>query len=520
MKRYRLATMLACVVVLVAALPASAQNEPEKFGWGFPNFTTPRFSWDVYRWSYFGIPADSGTGTCVSDPFACLFYEAIFKEKLPDPGGTGNGAGNCFGLSILSLMMQKYGGYQGFCIPLISHGRDTVMGGSPVNSRLTRAINIMHGHQLSLACVESYIEQAMSGHSQNSSYGVTLAQQALAKDGPFLVCITNGWNPMDGGHTIIGYKVTGSAGNYKIWVVDPNRIWADTSAAHRGWYTSNSNFIQCNTPNWSFDMAGSGAWPSGAGHLVILPISIAGPTGRNPASLGLGVPQLLTKIFIWGRDNGRGMKILQMTESGRRLFLPGERGRIDWDTTGIRNTIPWLVTGTAATTSPTYEGYYHVGALTSTAIEFESGERGASLVAGESRGYVRIDCHEADVRATVHASGLAGGSPNIAIGSASKPITVDIEVMTAPEPGRTHRFYTLRNVVIPANVEEGVHLSVDPVRGVAVQGVSSAPALFTYRQTSEVAKKNIETTPIAIRPNEGMRVDVATMRAEPGITGK
>jgi hypothetical protein len=312
--------LIALATFVFADSPNSlAQHPAETYGWGFRNFVDSRFSWDIFRNSFFGVPADPDLSWATAT-FDRLFYELAFETKLPDPAGNGTGAGNCFGLSLLSLMMNKYGGYYGYCAPPIFYRGDTTAcgGGScggPVDPQLRRVINIMHGRQLSLAAIESYFDQARNGHSQNAANGVALAQQTIAKEGPCLVSITKAGNPADGsgGHTMIAYAVTNlGPGHFRIWVVDPNRIWINPRPTDRGWYASGQNFIDCNGGTWRFRMAGKASdWPTngddtmpgqplGSGHLVILSPSALGLPGRVPSSLGLAVGELLNKLLLSG----------------------------------------------------------------------------------------------------------------------------------------------------------------------------------------------------------------------------
>jgi hypothetical protein len=304
--------LVVCVVVMIHSTLLAQNPDPDaaqKYGWGFDNFTDPSFNWDIYSHSFYGVPVDSNA-TWATATFDKLFYEQAFKTKLPDPSGSGTGgAGNCFGISLLSLMVNRFGGYYGYCAPTISYGGDTGGGnGGPSDPALHRIINIMHGRQLSLAALEAYFDQSRSGHSQHSSYGVQLAKEVIGKEGPCIVSITNEENPADGsgGHTMIAYGVTGTPPNMRIWVVDPNRIWVVDDPSNRGWYTSNQNFITCNTGtgSWSFTMAGGDVYPSGNGNLIILPASLVGPPGRVPSSLGLAVGELITKLLLSGNTDG------------------------------------------------------------------------------------------------------------------------------------------------------------------------------------------------------------------------
>ena len=223
---------------------------------------------------------------------------------LPKGGGSGGGAGNCFGISLMSLMMNKFGGYYGYCAPTSAYRGDN---SGPFDPALHRVINIMHGRQLSVAALETYLDQVQGGHSQDCNNGYHLAIQTIAREGPCLVSITAAANPADGsgGHTLIAYGTSESPpGHGQIWVVDPNRLWAVQDAADRDWYTGDSNHIDCNlgTGKWRFRMAGESTdWPTGAGNLIIIPMSLVGPPGRVPSSLGLSMGDLLSKLFLSDR---------------------------------------------------------------------------------------------------------------------------------------------------------------------------------------------------------------------------
>ena len=295
--------------LVVACGVAAAQNpDPTaaaKYGWGFRNFSDTMFTWDIYCHSYFGVPVDPN-GTWASATFDKLFYEEAFKTKLPSPGGSGsNSSGNCFGLSILSIMINKFGGYYGYCAPTSAYGGDTSRGGGgPSDKALRRIVNIMHGHQLGAAVLETYLDQAQSGHSQNCNNGFQLAKETIGKEGPCLVCITNQPNPADGsgGHVLIAYGTSEeSVGHGRIWVVDPNRLWIVNTPKDRGWYQGDSNHIDCDlgSGKWKFRMDGDTTdWPSGNGNLIILSPSMAGVPGRVPSSLGLAIGDLLDKLLL------------------------------------------------------------------------------------------------------------------------------------------------------------------------------------------------------------------------------
>lgn len=505
--------------VLAGADALHAQDHPaEELGWGFPNFGTPSFGWDIYRNSYYGIPVDSNTSWFTA-PFDKLFYDLAFETTLADPSGTGGGAGNCFGLSILSMMINKFGGYKGFCAPTIQY-TDVDAGGTPTTPGLLRAINIMHGHQLSLIFLQSVIEQANGGHALDAAYAVNRAKQALGREGPFLVSVTKSLFPTDGGHAIIGYDVIDEGGgNYKIMVVDPNRIWADTSANHRGWYTSNSNFIQVNGHDWSFMMAGKlVAWPTdgrddtipggspGSGNLTIFPLSVAGPTSRTPSSLGLGVTSLISQVFIMNHDGAIGGRIEQVRNGkGKRLFENPAEYRVDWDTaTGICGMIPFYPSSAPPNgVKWPFELYLHKGPLNSASVEFNTGEGNAEIVAGDNRGYIRVRCAEPNVSGRLRYSGLGSAEPTIVLENTSQTVHVDIELLAAVQPGTTNRVWRLENVEIPADAPDAIRLSADMFGGVEIDGASSEAIRMVYEQASLMPNKSLYAEPVTVVPSQG-----------------
>lgn len=510
-------------LLLCSAGVATAQEHPaEKYGWGFVNFGTPRFGWDIYRNSFYGIPVDSSTSWFTA-PFDKLFYDLAFETTLADPSGSGGGgAGNCFGLSILSLMINNYGGYKGFCAPTIQY-TDVDGSGAPTMPGLLRAINIMHGHQISLLFIQSVIEQANGGHSLDAAYGVTRATQDIAREGPVIISVTKSLLPTGGGHAIIGYAVENNGGGkYKIKVVDPNRIWRDTSVGHRGWYTMDSNSVHVNGHKWSFLMAGkSSAWPTegddtspgaapGSGNLTVFPISVAGPTSRTPSSLGLGVTQLLTKVFIMNKDGALRGRISQVHNAdGKRLFSDPEKYMVDWDsTTGICGMVPYypLAAPPNGVLWP-FELYFHKGALNAASVDFNTGEGKAEIVAGDNRGYIRVWCDDPDVSARLRYTGLGGAEPKVIVENASKATTIDIELLVPVQPGTTNRVWKLERVEIPAQVSGAISLSVNAFGGAAVEGKSSSPVQLAYAQGSLAVGKSFFAEPVKITPSIGAVIE-------------
>ena len=333
-KLHTVACLLAVSVLTLTGIADSLAQNPDptaaaKFGWGFRNFKDTEYSWDLFSHTFFGVPLDPD-GIWLTSTFDKLFYENAYRFALPQSNG------NCFGLSLLSILMNKFGGYYGYCAPPIAWKGDVGgypnTGNGPTDTALHRIINIMHGRQLALAAVESYIDQGMGGKSQFCNNGVQLIEQTLAKEGPCIVSITKGLNPKGGGHALVAYGVTYSGSSAKIWVVDSYRLWAVGTAEDSGWYAGDNNYIDCDLSNgkWSFAMAQGDVWPvGGSGHLIAIPASLVGPPGRVPSSLGLSLGELLSKLMLF---DGAG-------QSGEEGFL-------------MHKTLPPEVGGTAGSRGP------------------------------------------------------------------------------------------------------------------------------------------------------------------------
>lgn len=481
------------IFFLLIAAPLFGQNAPEKYGWSFRNYGTAVYNWDVFRNSMFAIPQDSSG---VTAPFDWLFYDLCFKTKL----GAG---GNCYGLSLLSAVMNNDGGHLGYCCPTNFYGGVSLVG--PTDPKLNRAINIMHGHQVSLACLQVFLDQFFNGHSQDATFAVALAQTALEREGIFLVSITKNLSPSDGGHTLLAYKMTHLGGShYRIFLVDVNRIWADsTTPDNRDFYVAGNNFIDCNGPNWTYNMGGSlGIWPAGPhGHLTVLPVSVASPTGRVPSSLGLAVGELLNKIFI--AHDGEGATINQIRNGeGKRMFIPSTK-EVDWDTkTGIRKIMPWFPSGALPDAKPyQFETYFHFGALQNAEVDFTSGTKGARVAIGDNTGYALVNCKEDGATATVAVSGLGTANPHVIIKNASKPITCDIDILIPTKRGEINKVFSLKEVEVLPGKNSELECGVANARDITLKGNSQKGALLTITQQSVDESKQFTTEAISITPS-------------------
>lgn len=349
------------VLTVLLASPTFADDYAAKNGWRFHNFSDPTFSWDIYRDTFIGIPP---TEDPFSSAFDVLFYEQVYKSKL-------SADGNCFGMSLLNLMIQKNGGHLGFCAPVTQYSGDpTSPGMGPTDPMLRRAINVMHGHQVNLPTVQFLLDIFAHHFNRDGAYAFDQFNYWQSRGDLTLVSITKDLNPSDGGHTLIAYRAADlGGGNKKIFVLDPNRTWGNP--ADQPWYTSESNFIQITNHTWSFDMGGT-TWSGDpaslldAGNIVITPISVTGPHSRSPASLGdTVIGELLNTLFL----SGDGARVEQVTDAqGKRLYRPGT-SEIDNDpATGMVNMVPWFL-------SDQRSGKHQIGAV----MLFQLGSSGGAL---------------------------------------------------------------------------------------------------------------------------------------------
>lgn len=311
---------------------SNAQHFVEDNGWYFLNFGTPLLTWEQYRDTFIGTPP---TYSYAASAIDAAFYDGVYKNQLSPPG-------NCYGMSLMAQLIRDKGGHLGFCYPVSQYsGGLTVPGTGPSDSRLTYAINVMHGHQVNLNSLKQYLELLSIGKTRDGNFAFQQAEYYELSDDYTIVSITKSLSPTDGGHTMAVYDTLTVGSEKRIYVYDPNRSWYESTG--QSWYRSGSNYIsiQSSSGAWSFVMAGStGTWsgsPSSGGNIVITPISLCGPRDRSPASMGLDALSFLNQFFIYGSGN----EITQVTNSqGKRLFKPGTI-EIDNDpNTGLLNTVP------------------------------------------------------------------------------------------------------------------------------------------------------------------------------------
>ncbi len=456
----------------------AGEHPVEKLSWSFLNFTTPEYGWDRYRETFIGIPATKPVS--LSSGFDVIFYEALYKKAI-------SGSGNCFGLALMSALMNEKGAHLGYCAPVGQYPGDWGVdkgsywasnsvpgGGGPKNLGLLRAIEETHGHQLNLRSLKHFVQNA-KGHTPNQVFEEVKTQTDQGKLS--LVSMTQG---MGTGHTVLAYATVDVSENQKthrrILIYDPNRNWANPADSQRGWYTGYTdamnfvhppeNFIttvkEDNT--WSFVMAGPSNWSGPGGpldfkFLTVFPIPLAAPRDRNPASLGFGASQLLKEIVV----SGSGASLVQVTDGrGKLLFEPGTRRIESNPITGLLNTAPFIPSDGPAAGAPTIETFFMFdGSVDPLDLEVRGGATGYELYVAGQASALRVEAPGAAGTDLVRVSGVGTAAPAVLLFNPLGVESYNVDLVLVVEPGKDVRFFKLRDIALPQDSVLDLSLSRD-----------------------------------------------------------
>jgi hypothetical protein len=441
------------IAVALALWPAAApaQHYAERNGWHFDNFDTTELPWDIYRETFIGIPP---TKDPFSSAFDVLFYDQVYKDKLSENG-------NCFGLSLMSLMMLKNGGHLGYCLPIPQYSGD-IFGSSttgPSDPGLKRAINTMHGHQVNMPTLQLILDLIAKGKNRDGEYAFDSFQSAKLKKDPTLVSITKSLSPADGGHTIVGYDAQDlGGGNRRIYVYDPNRTWGDP--ADRTWYQTGQNYVAISGHSWSFTMQSGEVWsgsPASGGNLIITPISVTGPHSRSPASLGDQIiGQILNAIFI----SGSNAEVEQVTDgAGRRLFKPGTL-EVDSDpATGMLWMLPWYPSDQRNRWKPGPLVLFHLGgARGALELRVKAGPEGYTLRSLGPRGMITVTARGGRGTERVALQQPGTGEPRVVLRNERGGAEYDVQFAQVVSP--RERLHVLRAARLKVPDGESAELGV------------------------------------------------------------
>jgi hypothetical protein len=319
-----------------------------------------------------------------------VFYDQVIKHKVTDRG-------NCYGMSLLSLMMLKHGGHMGYCLPIPQYSGDPSdsvpnenLGAGPTDPMLRRAINIMHCHQVNVPTLQLFLGVIGQNKNRDASFALAEFQQAQMQSDPTLVCITKDLNPSGKAHTMVAYEAKDlGGGDIGLFVYDPFRSWGEPG--HRSWYLTKQNFIKITGNTWSFVMRSGNTWsgaPWTGGNIVIVPISVTGPHARSPASMGDQIiGTILNTVFVSGGD----ADIEQVADdAGKRLFRPGTR-ELDTDpSTGMMTMLPFYPSGQEAPGAPEGTAIFSLGRASNLSVTVRAGDAGYTLAVGGPRHRITV----------------------------------------------------------------------------------------------------------------------------------
>jgi len=465
-KKIIIAWLAVFIFLSVLCFELRAEHYAEKYGWYFRNFKDPTLSWEIYRDSFIGIPPQKS-----ASPLDILFYETIYKSELSKPG-------NCFGMSLMSLMMISKGGYLGYCLPIPQYSGGIYTDTGPTDKNLRYAINQMHGHQVSLPALSFVMKIIADGNRSNGKYAYNQVIYYKKKEDPTLISISKNVNPGDGAHTMVAYDAKTVSGKMRIYLYDPNRTWADSTS--RNWYENHKNYIEIdNLGNWKFekttdkDPTKSKWWSGGpstvwSGHILVFPISIVGPTARVPSSLGLNVITKIKTIFI----SGDSSEVTQVTNpQGKRLFIPGTKAVDINPATGMVYILPWAPSG-----GGTGKCFYFVlgGSDDSLDIDINCKKGDYQLGVFGEAGYLSVRSHEGIGRESFTIENIGSTEPSVLFSNQAGARSYDMEFYQVPGRRNECRIFRLYN------------LKVSPDAAVIVQVTRNQEALEVSTTQSAV----------------------------------
>ena len=507
-------------------IPANAQYDPQKDGWAFKNFNTPTLPWDVYRDTFIGVwPSQDA----VAAPLDVFFYSSVYSGVAK--------TGNCFGMSLLSLMMLQKGGHLGFCLPVNQYSGDLSTNPTgPSDTRLTRAINIMHGHQVNYPTVQFDLDVFGKHKNRDAAYAFSSLQDAQARNDFTLVSITKNLDPTAHGHTLVAYRAEDlGGGNKKIWVYDSDRSWGETLC--QPFYTNGLNYIKITGNAWSYDKTTKGdplcaiteTWsgdPGSGGNIIILPISVTGPHSRSPASLGDQIiGQITTELFL----TGSSADVEQVTDDqGKRLYVPGTFEVDTNPATGMRSMVPAYPSDQATPADTATTVVYHLGRTSSTLnVSVRAAQTGYTLVASGPRGRIAVKSTGGRGTDLITLNQVGTSESRVAIENRRGASEYEVEFINAVQPRERLRIFRSSHIELPENSR--AEFAVD-ARGNALSVNSPNERILydlelqnvTRQRTDSLSRPRIEHeggTVKTVQPNDWSRLDTAQVLEEIRVSG-
>lgn len=491
MKRPILTLLISASLILGLAPCYGGDEYSEINGWHFVNFGIDELPWDIFAESYICIDP--------LDPIDQLFYAAYNAAFAV-------ATGNCFGMSLLSVLILKEEGHLGFCKPVSRYSGDA---SGPSLEELRRAIIIMQCHEWSHAGISWMLENLLGAHMRDARHAYEQVEYYHSMGDPPLITIVKDENLE--GHTLVPYRCEEIGGERRIYVYDPNRYYPPDSA----YYDMDSNYIKITSGDWSFKMADTlpglgpvyGGDESSGGFIFATPSSLVKPTSRNPLELGAVVDDLGT-IFM----SGAGASVAQITdEKGRRFYktdadLHTRLSEMEADPTLRMNNIIRWAGSFGKRKGPPPEIYFIRG-----------GSGGDLKLDVASKGGYKCQLARADNLITVEAiSGPMGRDrlevravsterQELTIGSQRGPATFSVELYRTLPVGRAARTFRVSNLRVPRAAPVRLRLTED-LAGLLVNSEAAVEYDLELIQTVGTEISRLQQRGIKAAPGEWHRV--------------
>jgi hypothetical protein len=480
---------LAVSAVFVLASPVFGQHYAEENGWQFSNVKDASLAWDIYRDTFIGIPPDRDP---FSSAFDVLFFDQVYETQLAKDG-------NCYGMSLLSVMMLAKGGHLGHCLPVSQYsgavtGDTNASDEGPDDTTLKRAINIMHGHQVNVPTLQLLLDVFAQGKSRDGAFAYQAWQQARMQNDLALVSITKTLNPADGGHTMVAYDAQDMGdGTQRIYVYDPNRTWAADNQNQRGWYSSGQNYIQIAGSAWSFAKSPDTTWsgdPASGGNIVITPASVTGPHARSPASLGDQIiGQVLNELIL----TGSSAQIQQVTDArGKRLYKPGTLEMDNDPVTGMMAIVPWYASDqTAGGPTPTVL-FGLAASVTPLSVDVAADDPGYSLTMAGARSHVTVKALRGRGMERITLQNPGTIEPRVVLENRRGTEEYEVQVVLAVRPRARLHVIRLTHVGVPTGARVEVSV-LDRGRALRIESpVSSTQYDLEYLTVTKKGTESLE----------------------------
>ena len=327
-------------IVLIGTLGFS-QYQPNPDSWNFYNFDMTEDEaelWDLFSKAFLGVAQTMATASA---------EDLIFFDKVIRPYG---GHGNCFGMSLLSLICYREGGHLGACSPVYKYEGDLSASESGPDLDIIReSIGIMHLRQLSQPMISKLIDLFNDENWNDPEYAYGKIGHLLSSgDLPLLSFMPSSIAAIEAmgagaeAHTVVPYKCEDTGDYYRIHVYDPNFPYRTETGFYTG--TTKKNYIDIDKfspihpwkypPDYDFATTSYG-WngsTSGPWTIIASSVSKAKYKTNHPLNAGFITGEIGTLIF------SSGGSVKQVTDDEGRNFYKQVAGKIEFEKNPAKKT--------------------------------------------------------------------------------------------------------------------------------------------------------------------------------------